>query len=111
MSRNGTRPPPPPSPPSPSSLPLRDVVQPGISGRSDFPLRRRKCALLVVDVQAYLCPSGPAGQNRRPADESDDDETAYYREVSFPPAVRNIRKLAEAFRAGELRPSLSLSPP
>jgi ureidoacrylate peracid hydrolase len=68
---------------------IRERVQPGISQRSDFPLQGKKVALLIIDIQKYLStPDGP----------EDAKENAFLYEESLPRAVRNIQKIAEAFR-------------
>jgi ureidoacrylate peracid hydrolase len=68
---------------------LRERVKPGISRRTDFPLQGKKAALLIIDIQKYLAtPEGP----------EDATEKAYFYEESLPKTVRNIQKLAAAFR-------------
>lgn len=72
-----------------SNQPLRDVVLPGISSRSEFRLQSKKSALLVIDIQTYLS---------APDDEQKAAEKAFFYQESLPRAVRNINKLAQAFR-------------
>jgi ureidoacrylate peracid hydrolase len=62
---------------------LRTSVKPGLSRRSDFPLRRHATALLIIDVQRYL--SYP--------------DQEYYSQDSFPRAVKNIDRLTKRFRS------------
>jgi len=64
---------------------LREKVKLGVSKRTDFPLQRRKAALLVIDVQTYCC----------------DGNSTYYKEESLPRMLSNIETLLAKFR--ELR--------
>lgn len=68
-----------------SSSRLRSSVEAGLSQRSDFPIHPRLSALLIIDIQAYL---------------SNQEERVYYCDESHPRSVKNIQKLAQAFRNG-----------
>jgi nicotinamidase-related amidase len=70
---------------------LLDRVKPGISRRVDFPLRRNKCALLIIDVQKYL--TYP--------------EHEYFHKSALPRAMRNIETMAHQFRAVRDTPNTS----
>jgi ureidoacrylate peracid hydrolase len=75
--------------PSSPGMSTRQRVKLGISNRHNVPLQGKKSALLIVDIQKYLTtPDSP----------EDAEENAYFYEKSLPRAVRNIRKLTEAFR-------------
>lgn len=67
---------------------LAERVIPGKSKRSDFPLIPSRCALLIVDIQAYLS---------EPSD--GEDEKSYIFNHALPHAVSNIEKLLEKFRS------------
>ena len=67
---------------SSSSCCLRENVRMGVSKRTDFPLRRNKSALLIVDVQTYCC----------------DGESEYYQKEALPRMLENIAKLLCTFR-------------
>jgi nicotinamidase-related amidase len=73
----------------PRNASLRDLVSPGISNRAEFPLRAKKSALLIIDVQQYLS---------NPENAADAAEKTYFYEEALPRAVGNIIKLAQAFR-------------
>lgn len=73
---------------------LRRAIQMGVSKRTDFPLRRSKVALLIVDVQRYCC---------------DSIDTLYYQETALPRMRSNILRLLHVFRT--LRDSSSSSLP
>ena len=67
---------------------LAACVIPGKSKRSDFPLIPSRCALLIVDIQAYL------------SDPSDDEEKkSFIFNQALPRAVNNIEKLLTKFRS------------
>lgn len=67
---------------------LAEYVIPGKSKRSDFPLIPSRCALLIVDIQAYLS---------EPADE--EEKRSYFFSQALPQAMANIEKLLEKFRS------------
>mmetsp|Transcript_29518 Transcript_29518/g.45023 ORF Transcript_29518/g.45023 Transcript_29518/m.45023 type:complete len:238 (+) Transcript_29518:120-833(+) len=67
---------------------LAELVIPGKSKRTDFPLVPRRCAILVIDIQEYLS---------KPMNE--DEEQSYFFQESLPGAVTNISKLVSKFRS------------
>lgn len=68
---------------------LRDQVRAGKSVRGDFPLSSQKTALLIIDIQKYLS---------QPSSPDDAEKNVYFYQESLPPVVKNIQKLAQAFR-------------
>jgi ureidoacrylate peracid hydrolase len=62
---------------------LRELVQMGVSKRTDFPLRNSRTALLIIDVQTFCC---------------DGVDVAYYQETSRPRMLSNIQSLLQSFR-------------
>lgn len=68
---------------------LQTEVKIGESGRYHFPLIPTKSALLIIDVQNHFS---------KPIDKTDAKNRAYFFEDALPSAIRNIRKIAEAFR-------------
>lgn len=57
--------------------------------RKDFPLKGKIAALIIIDIQKYLStPDSP----------EEAKSEVYFYEEAFPRAVRNINKLAQAFR-------------
>ena len=69
------------------NMTLRDQVVPGSSKRGDFTLVGRKTALLVIDMQQFLCePSTP------------EEEQSYLFQTALPPALDQIQILVDAFR-------------
>lgn len=88
------------------ALPLfdRDRVVPGVSRRDHFTLNPQRCALLVIDVQRYLCPL--------PGDDNENDDTSSSRSAGvdrgcyseyyqnrFPAVLAAISELLRAFRS------------
>jgi nicotinamidase-related amidase len=73
---------------------LRGQVRAGSSRRDDFPLRRSKTALLVIDVQTYVT-SPP---------QSISPEGDYLWNQAVPRMVRNLQLLLQAFRAARDEP-------
>jgi nicotinamidase-related amidase len=70
------------------------TVIPGVSRRSDFAIDLRRCALVVVDIQKYLCPSGIGPED----EESVKFYSRHYQE-QFPKVLANIVDLIAAFRS------------
>lgn len=64
---------------------LRSIITPGISKRSDFPLRPTSMALLVIDIQHELT-------------DLDASSTEYKFAVSFPRMITNTKRLIEIVR-------------
>ena len=66
---------------------LRDQVVPGSSKRGDFTLVGRKTALLIIDMQRFLCePQTP------------EEAQSYLFQTALPPALDQIQILVDAFR-------------
>ena len=65
---------------------LRSIITPGISKRSDFPLRPTSMALLVIDIQRELT-------------DLDAFSTEYKHAVSFHRMITNTKRLIEIVRA------------
>jgi ureidoacrylate peracid hydrolase len=80
----------------------RTTIIPGVSRRGDVAIDLTRCALVVVDIQKYLCPCG--GDDEQSDDEDDKKKKSlkYYSEhyqEQFPKVLANIVELVEAFRS------------
>jgi nicotinamidase-related amidase len=74
--------------------PVDRTVIPGVSRRSDVGIDLRRCALVVVDIQTYLCPSGDG-----PEDETSVKFYSRHYQEQFHKVLANIVDLIEAFRS------------
>jgi ureidoacrylate peracid hydrolase len=75
----------------------RTAIIPGVSRRGDVAIDHTRCALVVVDIQRYLC---PCGGDDEPGNEK--NSLKYYSEhyqEQFPKVLSNIVELIEAFRS------------
>ncbi|KAL9191079.1 hypothetical protein ACHAXT_000785 [Thalassiosira profunda] len=82
---------------STQSTSLRALIEPGVSKRTDFPLRPSSMALLVIDIQQELtC--------------IDERSSEYKRRIAFPRMVANTRRLIEAVRGSRDRQSNGRGP-
>jgi glutamine synthetase len=70
----------------PSTPTLRSLVNPGVSERTDFPLRLSSTALLVVDIQKELTTINVSSND-------------YRYTTSFPRMIENTKKLVNTVRA------------
>jgi nicotinamidase-related amidase len=79
----------------------RTTIIPGVSRRGDVAIDLTRCALVVVDIQKYLCPCGGGDEQ---SDDDDDKKKSlkYYSEHyqdQFPKVLSNIVELIKAFRS------------
>lgn len=65
---------------------MRSLVRPGISKRTDFPLRPSSMALLVIDIQHELT-------------KIDEESNDYRHAIGFPRMIANTKRLIETVRA------------
>jgi nicotinamidase-related amidase len=91
----------------------RELVVPGVSRRGDFTIDPERCALLVIDIQRYLCPSlsslsnngnkaetlSSSIQSTAPKPAAHHNEYSPYYLERFPSVVAHISQLTQAFRA------------
>jgi nicotinamidase-related amidase len=78
----------------------RTTIIPGVSRRGDVAIDLTRCALVVVDIQKYLCPCG--GDDEQSDDDDKKNSIKYYSahyQDQFPKVLANIIELIEAFRS------------
>ena len=64
---------------------LQSLVKPGVSTRNDFPVKKSKMALLIIDIQSELTKVDPTSEE-------------YKHKIGFPKMIENTKRLLEAVR-------------
>ena len=64
---------------------LQSLVKPGVSTRNDFPVKKSKMALLIIDIQSELTEVNPTSEE-------------YKHRNGFPRMIENTKRLLEAVR-------------